>query len=443
MKIICDNCGNNSLIKIDGFFVCQRCETKYNVRQAKKLFYNDSLAENEKMATITKYMYLAEEAYVADNCTSAEVYCQIILETDPTYAEAWVLKGIASAWNSSMYTDRTKELYTSAERAFSLAKKADELFEYGKRAYHEAYTIAVAFAQKTVERLEAYSNEDTKVEYHPSVKNAFNIVDSYYQHLKGLIKIESKIEDYIIDNDEYSLTNLLNKINAVFIESGIKIWNKALHQYNMAGVYPSDFDFTNMNEKANIATAMLRLSFPYCSEEIEKCNRDTIIKACKNLVIMFGTQKNMKSYHLVAGYYSMSNKVNLTISSTAKQTMIKLTNWCYDIIKFCDPSYVIPESAKESQVSKKSGCYIATAVYGSYDCPQVWTLRRYRDNTLASTWYGRMFIRVYYAVSPTLVMWFGDTQWFKRIWKNRLDRKVSKLKEHGVEDTPYEDQKWL
>ena len=37
--------------------------------------------------------------------------------------------------------------------------------------------------------------------------------------------------------------------------------------------------------------------------------------------------------------------------------------------------------------NSSGGCYVATAVYGSYDCPQVWTLRRYRDDTLAETWY--------------------------------------------------------
>ena len=35
--------------------------------------------------------------------------------------------------------------------------------------------------------------------------------------------------------------------------------------------------------------------------------------------------------------------------------------------------------------SDSQGCYVATCVYGSYDCPQVWTLRRFRDNTLAET----------------------------------------------------------
>lgn len=90
---------------------------------------------------------------------------------------------------------------------------------------------------------------------------------------------------------------------------------------------------------------------------------------------------------------------------------------------------------------RKRGCYIATAIYGSYDCPEVWTLRRYRDDTLAGTWFGRMFISVYYAISPTLVKWFGDTSWFKKMWRGPLDRMVAKLNESGVENTPYEDKK--
>lgn len=89
-----------------------------------------------------------------------------------------------------------------------------------------------------------------------------------------------------------------------------------------------------------------------------------------------------------------------------------------------------------------SGCYIATAVYGSYDCPQVWTLRRFRDNTLAETWYGRAFIRIYYTISPTLVRWFGNTAWFKNMWKPALDRMVSTLNNNGVESTPYNDRVW-
>lgn len=88
------------------------------------------------------------------------------------------------------------------------------------------------------------------------------------------------------------------------------------------------------------------------------------------------------------------------------------------------------------------GCYVATYVYGSYDCPQVWTLRRFRDNTLAKTMPGRAFIHTYYAISPTIVKWFGKTGWFKKMWRGVLNKMVHRLNKNGVEDTPYNDKGW-
>ena len=88
------------------------------------------------------------------------------------------------------------------------------------------------------------------------------------------------------------------------------------------------------------------------------------------------------------------------------------------------------------------GCYVATCVYGSYDCPQVWTLRRFRDNTLAKNIFGRAFIHTYYAISPTIVKCFGETKWFKKMWRGVLDNMVQNLRDQGVEDTPYEDKEW-
>lgn len=92
--------------------------------------------------------------------------------------------------------------------------------------------------------------------------------------------------------------------------------------------------------------------------------------------------------------------------------------------------------------SSSDGCYVATCVYGSYDCPEVWTLRRFRDIFLAQHLLGRAFIHAYYAVSPTIVKWFGNTRWFQNFWRRRLDKLVSCLHTEGVQDTPYEDRNW-
>lgn len=89
---------------------------------------------------------------------------------------------------------------------------------------------------------------------------------------------------------------------------------------------------------------------------------------------------------------------------------------------------------------KTSGCYIATCVYGSYDCPQVWTLRRYRDDYLAQTRCGRLFIKLYYAISPSIVKCFGKFRFFHRFFKKYLDKKVARLMKNGYDNTSYVDK---
>lgn len=126
--------------------------------------------------------------------------------------------------------------------------------------------------------------------------------------------------------------------------------------------------------------------------------------------------------------------------NTAKlHKMLMASSWrlANDTIIKIDPSLAV-----ESNTKQQSGCYVATCVYGSYDCPEVWTLRRFRDYDLAETWYGRVFVRTYYAISPTIVRWFGDTDWFKNMWRGTLDRMVTNLQNKGYESTPYEDKEW-
>ncbi len=89
--------------------------------------------------------------------------------------------------------------------------------------------------------------------------------------------------------------------------------------------------------------------------------------------------------------------------------------------------------------STSGGCYVATAVYGSYNCPPVWTLRRFRDHYLQQYSFGRAFIRFYYAVSPTLVKKVGECSIFQISVKWVLDKFVAKLKSCGYSDKPYHD----
>lgn len=89
-----------------------------------------------------------------------------------------------------------------------------------------------------------------------------------------------------------------------------------------------------------------------------------------------------------------------------------------------------PQTSANKQTqpaSQKEGCYIATCVYGSYDCPQVRLLRRFRDEHMKKTPAGRIFIRLYYAVSPVLVRCFGKNPAFHVFWRHILDSLIRRL----------------
>ena len=109
----------------------------------------------------------------------------------------------------------------------------------------------------------------------------------------------------------------------------------------------------------------------------------------------------------------------------------KIVEFYTNKIQESDPNYEKP---------KGGSCYVATCVYGSYDCPEVWTLRRFRDNNLKQSFFGRTFIKCYYATSPTIVKYFGDYKIFNSIFKPILDKFVNKLQEYGIPSTIYIDE---
>lgn len=100
----------------------------------------------------------------------------------------------------------------------------------------------------------------------------------------------------------------------------------------------------------------------------------------------------------------------------------------------------VTTSQMDIKYANQQGCYIATSVYGSYDCPQVWVLRRYRDYVLAKTWYGRLFISLYYMISPTVVKYCGNMKVFKKFWMKELDKVIDRLQSKGFEASPYNDK---
>jgi len=76
---------------------------------------------------------------------------------------------------------------------------------------------------------------------------------------------------------------------------------------------------------------------------------------------------------------------------------------------------------------KYGGCYIATAVYGSYDSPEVYLLRSFRDNYLEKRNWGQQFVKFYYKYSPKFASKISPNSISSRIIKLLLNKFIDKI----------------
>lgn len=121
-------------------------------------------------------------------------------------------------------------------------------------------------------------------------------------------------------------------------------------------------------------------------------------------------------------YFDMVSEVRNRFD-TNKRT-IKSIKSQLDAVTNASRSY----SSSSSSSSSSGGCYIATMAYGDYDHPQVQILRKFRDESLATSIFGRSFIRFYYATSPHLVRLLKNNERINQLIRNLLDKLVNKVK---------------
>lgn len=467
-QLTCEMCGSTDIAKQDGFFVCQTCGCKYSVEEAKKMMIEGTVdvqgtVKIDHSDKIDNYYTLAENAYDSHNFQEAETYCNKIIELDATNYKAWFLKGKAVGWQSTLKEVRIEESIMCFSKALQLVsnncesdnadnikddlkseaiEEFDELInallnvcfeqfsKYPDETHRERLMLNLNRSSKYANLMrseldldETFNRLDLHLAYelgNAAVKGFLNVNNEYVQRTPQNIYLEHfnsarKSFDMCIELQQIAILMFEQKNNAIKEEN-----QKVLKE------------FVDDREALNTFTDLFK--------ENDQQHVDMYIGMCEHIIECY------KIYNLLCYPDRVAGVVRYLSNDEKKANLVKIKHY-YEEIQKIKPDYKIPEESKNEEskniaTESSGGCYVATCVYGSYDCPQVWTLRRYRDDTLGATWYGRLFIRTYYAISPTLVKWFGNTNWFKKMWKGKLDRMVDKLQSKGVENTPYEDKTW-
>jgi len=291
------------------------------------------------------------------------------------------------------------------------------------------YNRGVAYAKsgdydKAIEDLTEVLRID---ENYPSVKEI--LADYYNTRMNLEIKErENLIQDYEYGDGirEYSMALRFSPFNApIFFNRGVRylimkrkenyvgVQSLAIADFERAiELNPHDADFYKALEDAKNAGGKPFREMGKLFEDIEKYTKS-----------IQDRPDDAEKYF----------KRGLAFKELGNKTLAK--------VDYMIASKIKPENAQYKELSEKgTACYIATAVYGSSDCSQVWILRRYRDKVLAKTISGRAFINTYYSISPIILQLFGEFSWFTKLCRRKLDKLVHWLQEKGYKDTPYNDK---
>lgn len=416
-KLRCELCGSTDLIKKDGIYVCNSCGSKFTVEEARKMMVEVEGDVNVKnMGNVENYIVMAKNAFSSKNNKEAENYCNKAIEINTESYEAWLIKGKAAGWQSTIANIRFPEALNCFENAIKYAPE-DKKEEIKKETFEEARNLLDALNQLACGHYLDY----------PSADNANSIINSLIAVKDSIDAFKSKVANIDFSSDDLKLAK---DINATVVSAYSNI---ILKEYIGDEGHPDKFDFENFRDRAIAANGLLDICLLFA-----ETSKETQITILENKLIIL--QELVKCCSYTKEYLNGGSsywRVEYTLTEEGKQKILDLIMQAHEKIKELNPDYIIPD---RNSIKTKQGCYIATAVYGSYDCPQVWTLRRYRDNVLDMHWYGRLFIKTYYKISPKFVKMFGKTKWFNNIFKRKLDKMVNKLNKSGVESTPYNDK---
>lgn len=381
----CPQCGAN--INVDeekDAGICEYCGTAFITEKAINN-YNTYVTNNYAGANINitggnmdNLLKMAENATEATNGSEALNYVNKALEIEPESSRAWILKMKTVKLQDDLHNNQLDTFNINVQETVTYGNKAIEyaLPDEKEKVQHDVYTYYLQMM-------------DTYV----------GIAENKVDDTRQLVTMRKKMSD-----NQGALNELLN-LDLQMMDS---LTNKLIVPSSQFRFSIPDEYVQSHDDIQDIILEITRLYIKYCNE---------------------------KNYRIQIHKRRFTNDILRAQEDDVQKMLRGLSESRKQQIDFSNAADIEKNNKKQS-----SGCYIATCVYGSYDCPEVWTLRRFRDYTLDVTWYGRVFIKCYYTVSPSLVKWFGNRKWFKNFWRNNLDKMVTKLKENGIKDTFYQDK---
>ena len=172
-KIVCELCEGTEFTKENGMFVCMSCGTKYSAEEARSMMREvegdasvpsgapvvGAPVGNPNQQQVDNLLLLATNAYSASNNEETEKYCNRAIELDATCYKAWMLKGKAVGWQTTIKNSRVAEAAHSFKQAVDFAPD-EEKENLTEEASEELKRLGLACISLRQKRFSQYPDDE-------------------------------------------------------------------------------------------------------------------------------------------------------------------------------------------------------------------------------------------------------------------------------------------
>lgn len=292
--LTCDACSGSLEVGVGGLATCAGCGKKYTREQLPGNVGGLSIGLKGGLktgpvepvapagASRESLRELGVHAIESGNLQEAESYAMRLLESDPRDHQAWILKGQAVGWQSSLSENRIVESANCFAKGVELAPKSDRA---GTREYVSGQMRALAMA--TIKQRASiyiqYPDQDQAMPFESDLKQIITAVTS------------------VLGRTGTEVAGIWEEIATEINESVVKAWQEGILRNWQKNRYPSDFDMEQFTTRIGGAIELLLLSVGLSDNDD---SRD--ITRYSNMILFTECRRDAKSFERTANGYSVS-----------------------------------------------------------------------------------------------------------------------------------------
>lgn len=257
--LVCDICGGKLIMGAGGIAVCDSCGMEHSAdRMKEKVQEIKGVVRVDNSHMIENYLEMAQSAKDVGNNAEAESYCNKVIEIEPTNYKAWMLKGEAAAWQSSLQNLRIDEGVAAFVKAINNSPDdvKDDLVEEAK---DQIKKLSIAMISLRADRFAKWPDEEEANGFISDITSILNTVVTFLSQTGMLIP----------------LPEIMAPIATLITESVLRAWRNVIQpdytgDLNGSNVMAGKQKWQNFIKRAGYCTSLVEKAISLCDEDDEE-----------------------------------------------------------------------------------------------------------------------------------------------------------------------------